>query len=232
MLDAAGASGRMLMVAHVVRFFPQFAFVKSLVDSGKYGKLIGLHLKRVIAKPDWASSAASLKTKGGPLIDLHIHDVDFLLYLLGRPKRLFAAGRDVDGMITYAATTYDYGDGLIASCTSGIASTKGRKFQHHFEAYFEQATVTHARATEPKDVDPALHQSASQALTVYHADGSVEFPDVGQTDGFAPQLAHAADCIAAGRASDIIDARFGREALELVFEEAGSIRSGQIVELT
>src|SRR3954451_11752385 len=39
MLDASRGSGKMLMVAHVLPFFPEFAFAREAVDSGRYGAL-------------------------------------------------------------------------------------------------------------------------------------------------------------------------------------------------
>ncbi len=231
MIDAAAANGRRLMVAHVVRFIPQWLYVKRLIESGEYGRLLGLSLKRVITMPDWTSDTRDWKNKGGPLTDLHIHDVDYMLYLLGPPKRLVTLANRRDGVITYYASTYDYGEGLTADCRGGVTAVKGRQFVHGFEAYFERATVTHIQATEPADIDPRRLQSGSQALTVYHPDGSAEFPQLDGEDGFLPQLKHAVECIASDRVSPIIDARFAREALALVLEEAKSIESGQMIDL-
>src|SRR4029077_8384939 len=47
---AAKKAGRLFMVAHVLPFFPEFAFAADAVRSGKYGKLIGGHLTRVISR--------------------------------------------------------------------------------------------------------------------------------------------------------------------------------------
>src|SRR6476646_9597954 len=49
MLAAAKAAGKLLMVAHVLPFFPEFRFAADAVRSGRYGKLIGAHFTRVIA---------------------------------------------------------------------------------------------------------------------------------------------------------------------------------------
>src|SRR5262249_19826685 len=54
MLRAAGQAGKLLMVAHVLPFFPEFAYVAEVIRSGKFGRLLGAHFKRVISKPDWS----------------------------------------------------------------------------------------------------------------------------------------------------------------------------------
>jgi predicted dehydrogenase len=48
MVAAAGRAGKLLMAAHVLPFFPEFAFAAQAIRGGKYGKLLGGHFKRVI----------------------------------------------------------------------------------------------------------------------------------------------------------------------------------------
>src|SRR3954471_14037336 len=45
MVAAARASGKLLMVAHVLPFFPEFAFAADAVQSGRYGALLAANLK-------------------------------------------------------------------------------------------------------------------------------------------------------------------------------------------
>src|SRR4051795_11504815 len=85
MVAAAAANGRLLMVAHVLPFFPEFAFAAQAIASGRYGALRAAHLKRVIAKPDWSRGIADADRSGGPAIDLHIHDTHYLSLVCGVP---------------------------------------------------------------------------------------------------------------------------------------------------
>src|SRR4051794_22961885 len=78
MVAAARASGKMLMVAHVLPFFPEFAYAREAVASGRFGKLKAAHLTRVSARPDWSSGIADADRSGGPAIDLHIHDTHYI----------------------------------------------------------------------------------------------------------------------------------------------------------
>ena len=54
MVAAARKAGKLLMVAHVLPFFPEFDFASRAIRGGSYGKLLGGHFKRVISKPDWS----------------------------------------------------------------------------------------------------------------------------------------------------------------------------------
>ena len=86
MLEAAKKAQRLLMVAHVLPFFPEFAFAAQAIRGGQYGKLLGGHFKRIISLPDWSADIGDATKTGGPAIDLHIHDTHFISLVCGVPK--------------------------------------------------------------------------------------------------------------------------------------------------
>ena len=55
LVAAAKKAGKLLMVAHVLPFFPEFKYAAEAVRSKRYGKVVAAHFKRVIAKPDWSA---------------------------------------------------------------------------------------------------------------------------------------------------------------------------------
>lgn len=230
MIAAARAAGRQLLVAQVLRFWPEWRWLKEQVDGGAYGRLVTLNLRRIISMPDWSRDVADMAANGGPMIDLHIHDVDFMLYLLGRPRRVISLGQHRQGLVSFISTLYDY-DGVTVSCQSGAASMKGRMFCHEFEACFERATAVLKFSTEPDTVDPAAHQSGTQVLTVYLPDGTVGFPQPGGGEAFAAQLSHVAECLASGAASPLISGESARDSLAVTHLEAQSALTGRAVEV-
>ena len=92
MVAAARASGKLLMVAHVLPFFPEFAFAAEAVASGAIRALRAAHLKRVICRPDWSRGIADADRSGGPAIDLHIHDTHFIGLVCGVPQAVHSRG--------------------------------------------------------------------------------------------------------------------------------------------
>src|SRR5437588_9013756 len=64
MLAAAQKTGKLLMVAHVLPFFPEFRFAAEAVRGGKFGKLLAAHFTRVISKPDWSAEIADASKTG------------------------------------------------------------------------------------------------------------------------------------------------------------------------
>ncbi|MGH7225034.1 MAG: Gfo/Idh/MocA family protein, partial [Gemmataceae bacterium] len=112
MLQAAAKAGKLLMVAHVLPFVPEFAFAAEVVRSGKHGRLLAGHFKRVIAQPDWSDDIADAGKTGGPAVDLHIHDTHFIRLIAGMPRKVFSAGLAPDGStVAYLTTQYLYGSG-------------------------------------------------------------------------------------------------------------------------
>ena len=127
MLAASGKAKRLLMVAHVLPFFPEFAYAREAVQSGRYGRLSSAHFKRVISRPDWSADIADPAKTGGPAIDLHIHDTHLIGLLAGVPSRVFSSGCVEGGHVQYLATQYLYKDGgPCVSCCSG-ALRKGAR---------------------------------------------------------------------------------------------------------
>jgi predicted dehydrogenase len=107
MIAAAERTGKLLMVAQVLRFWPEFAAIKDVLDSGTYGALRGAHFKRVISRPDWSGDNwfADPSKTGGAVVDLHIHDTDFIHYLVGQPSAVWSTGSVSErGQVDYLVT--------------------------------------------------------------------------------------------------------------------------------
>jgi predicted dehydrogenase len=220
MLKAAKQAGKLLMVAHVLPFVPEFAYALEVVRGGTYGKLLGAHFKRIISKPDWSAAIADVSKTGGPAIDLHIHDTHFIGLLCGVPTKLFSSGLVEQDAVTYLTTQYLYGDnGPAVSCASGALAQKGREFVHGYEIYLEKATLTYESGTTP--------------LTLYPAKGRAKQPKLkGGTDvtsAFTAELQAAVNGIISGQAPDLLSGKLARDALVLCHKECQSVRTGEAV---
>jgi predicted dehydrogenase len=221
MLAAAKQAGRLLMVAHVLPFVPEFAFAAEAMRSGKYGKLLGGHFKRIISNPDWSAEIADAAATGGPAVDLHIHDTHFIGLLCGVPKRVFSSGVEEKGSVNYLTTQYLYGaNGPAVSCSSGALAMSGRPFVHGFEIYLEKATL--------------VFESGAIPLTVLTSDGKSEQPKLSGGDpaeAFVAEIQAAVDGVKSGKEPDLLSGKLARDALVMCLKECDSVRSGQAVEL-
>jgi predicted dehydrogenase len=221
MLAAAKKAGKLLMVAHVLPFFPEFAFAAEAVRSGQYGKLLGAHFLRVIAKPDWSAEIGDSAATGGPAIDLHIHDTHFIGLLCGVPQSVFSVGQvDPTGAVNYLTTSYLYGGGgPSVTCSSGASATAGRPFVHGYEIYLERATLA--------------YNSGGIPLTVFTPDGQSQQPALaGGGDSlaaFTTEIQAAVNGVTSGKEPDLLSGQLARDALVLCYRECESVKSGQIV---
>jgi predicted dehydrogenase len=222
MVRTARAAGKLLMVAHVLPFFPEFRFAAEAVRGGQHGKLVGAHFTRVISRPDWSADIGDASKTGGPAVDLHIHDTHFIGLVAGVPQRVFSSGViAADGSVEYLTTQYLYAPGGPAvSCSSGAVAMSGRQFVHGYEIYLEKATL--------------VYSSGGPPLTVFTPDGKSHQPTLGSGDpvvSFASEIQSAIDGVRAGKEPDLLSGQLARDALVLCHRECDSVRTGKAVEI-
>jgi predicted dehydrogenase len=97
MVDACEAAGVPLYVAHVVRFFPEFALAKKQLDNGALGRPAVMRTVRAGSFPRPGNSFSSdyygdFARSGGVIHDVAIHDIDFHRWCFGEVKRVFTRG--------------------------------------------------------------------------------------------------------------------------------------------
>ena len=105
---AAEEANGQFMVAMCLRFWPQWAWLKETVDSGRYGKVQAAHFQRIAEPPAWGQAIYfDGETSGGALFDLHVHDTDFVQHVFGRPKSVYSTGfSKVSGAVDHVLTQY------------------------------------------------------------------------------------------------------------------------------
>jgi predicted dehydrogenase len=227
---AAKKAGVPLLVAHVLPFFPEFQFARDCVQSGKYGRLLAAHFRRVITPPKWSRHIENYRKLGGWGIDLHIHDNHFLLVLCGRPQKVFSRGIVSDGFVNHVHTQYVYPEAdLAVSCVSGGIAATGLQFAHGFELYLEKATIVYSAGT----IGGEWH--ADRPVTLITNNGKAVAPppnlkaDPKWCAPFTAELQAAVNAVRDGKDSPILSGALARDALELCYAEAKSISSGKPV---
>lgn len=220
MIQAADEAKRRLFVAHVVRFFPEFAYVKDAVDSGEFGRLDSAHLKRVISKPQWAIDGVTPQRdwEGDVVLDLHIHDADFVQFLLGMPDRVFATGVAVSGRYLYVNAQYLYDRlGTSIACQSGALSMEAVPFEQGFDVYFEKATLS-------------FNSRSGRGLSLWRANETeIVEPKLAEVDPFTAELQYAVDALRGKHDGSLLDARSARNSLILCELCKEAARSGKPV---
>ncbi|MCM8759666.1 MAG: Gfo/Idh/MocA family oxidoreductase [Candidatus Omnitrophica bacterium] len=223
------------MVAHVIRFWPEYAFMKKNYDQGRFGKLVTITCTRLSPKPTWGWQNWLLDSgrSGGALFDLHIHDVDYILYLCGKkPNSLYSRGTfSQEEGYTHVFTTYNFDDGVTAFAEGGWDMTSNFPFEMKFIAQFEKAVVDFDSTSNP-------------TLTVYYADGRIDRPilerktsqvtegNISDLGGYFFELNYFIDHVVHNKEFQVITPEDAVNSLEIVLKELESLQTGKIVSIS
>jgi predicted dehydrogenase len=219
-IEAFDGSERRLFVGHVVRFFPEYVHIKEMIEAGDLGTVgVARASRRSPFLTGWNDWYADWRMSGGVLLDLVIHDFDFLRWSLGEVERVYARGvlgREYN-RLDYALVTLRFEGGAIAH-VEGQWGYPG-PFNYSIEVAGSRAMVT-ADSTGPAPLqlfggpmDPG------------------ESPDViiGKSP-FQTELEHFIRCAATGEES-IVDVQDAYEALRIGLAATESVMTGEPVTL-
>lgn len=144
MLAAAEKARGCLMVAQCVRFAPENLYLKSLVESGVYGKVVAADFTRFCAPPEWGAGKSWFLDEaksGGAMIDTHIHDADLVCGLFGMPSSVTSRRHvRVDGLTDHSTTIYGYGN-MVVTADVSWAAAPSFVFESGYKVFFEKAVV-------------------------------------------------------------------------------------------
>jgi predicted dehydrogenase len=100
MVEAARRSGRIFMVAQVLRFMFPYCYAGSFIHSLSADSVEVCRLQRKTGYPQWSEWLAKEQYSGGATLDLLIHDIDQALKFFGKPDSVTAVSRgEIDTML-------------------------------------------------------------------------------------------------------------------------------------
>ena len=118
-----------LFVAHVVRFFPEFANAKAVIDSGAIGKPGVIRTIRAGTFPRTLGTFyGNFEKSGGVILDVGIHDIDFQRWCMGEVERVFARGLTFANQPErdHALITLRFTNGAVGHIEASWASPVGQ----------------------------------------------------------------------------------------------------------
>ena len=145
LITKSKACGCHVQVGQVIRFWDEYVALKEMVDSMTYGRIVNANFRRISPRPTWGWNDWLLDNSlsGGAAQDLHIHDIDFVLSILGEPKLFYSIKNVIGEKNSYINTMMQYD-----SCTVTVEGTWDLPATHPFEAsfrvVFERAVVENA----------------------------------------------------------------------------------------
>jgi predicted dehydrogenase len=208
------------MPAMCMRFWPGWAWLKELIRNEKYGKVLAARFRRLSAPPAWGQKHYfDGAESGGALLDLHIHDTDFVQYLFGRPLSVFSTGRSVlSGAIDHVVTQYCVTGGAAVHAEGSWLNAGG--FSMAYTIHFEKMTL---------DFDS---RRGAEALVQTASGKTAKILKIDTGDGYVRELREMIRCIQAGTPPTIVTAEDAWHAVKICEAEECSIRTGKVVRIT
>lgn len=146
----ARAAGVLVMPAHCMRFWPAWAWMAEAVRSARFGRARAASFRRLGARPAWSQDFyLDVARSGGAVVDLHIHDADFVRFAFGEPTSV-----DSRGTRMHVETRYRFEggafDGLVAVAEGGWMDDPSFPFMMVASIQCERAVIDFRLGREPE----------------------------------------------------------------------------------
>ena len=230
MAATASEKGVFLMVAQVIRFWEEYIYLKQCCEDKSLGKLQQVLFSRISAAPRWSWENWFLdpKRSGVAPLDLHVHDADFIYYMLGKPQSVRSVGiqNEENYLTSYIKTQYDYGDGALVEAEGGWYNASN-PFIASFRAVFEQAVL------EYNGSDLMLYRAGEEAEKIevkpaIHTKTEINLDSAGP---YFNEIRYFIDCILNNTPPQIVTPQQSCGSLEMVLKEIESYKTGQTIKL-
>jgi len=214
-----------LMIGMVLRFWPEYIEFKRIVDSKVYGRLATLTCTRLSSRPvfGWDKWYFDLKQSGGAALDLHIHDTDYICYLLGKPKSVRSLRKKFNQGTEYVSTTYNYEDAIVNAEGGWVEQSFG--FVQAIRGVFEDGTVLEYNSkNQPliiygKEKAKLVNISEPKVDSI-HTDGNIS-----ELSGYHNEDEYWIKCLQNNKYPERVTPEDAKESLEIVLQE---IKSAEI----
>ena len=228
MIAAVEGAGIPLFVAQVVRFFPEFVLMKRQVDAGAVGQPAAIRTRRGGRMPRaWDDWYADFDRSGGLILDLIVHDFDWLRWVFGEVERVYARGLGSSCLpaFDYALVTLRFKSGAIAHVEGTWNDPSGFKVAVEIAG---DGGLLEYNFNQPTG---APFRSALTDMQGPGGGGSVDVPESPvAVNPYQAELQHFCDCVTQG-VTPSITPQDGRAAVQIALAAIESIRTGQPVTL-
>ena len=236
MVLAAKGAGTKLMVGHVVRFWPDLQVVKATLDSGRLGKPVWASARRLSSLATWAWQGwlQDPVRSGGAILDLHIHDLDFLAWILGRPKQVASAGiKTATGAFDTALTTLiGQASGASSQAEGCLAMPDGFPFTNQLLVVCENGSVLFDLAASPSViVRPAGAPEEYPKVPQPEAGSAEAGGNVSSLGGYYNEIVYFLDCIKNNKHPETITPEEAAFAVRMSLAATESAETGKVVEV-
>jgi len=213
------------MTGHILRFWPTYVKAKEIVSNNELGRPLNCYCERLLTIPTYTEDGWNRDPRlGGVAFDVQIHDLDFMIWLFGEPKKVVSKGvyNESLGGWAHIISSVEFDDDIIGITQAGWAFPKQFPFTMGFRIICEKGTIEWGyRAGKLLE-----KRNPKGGLTVYNSKGSLHKVEVDQTDAFILQWKYFLSCIEKNKKVDNATFKDGTRALELALATMKSASKG------
>ena len=218
-------------VGYQMRFHPCVRRVRKLLETSAIGQVlavraeVGEYLPGWHTYEDYRQMYASRKDLGGGVILSQIHEMDYLYWLFGLPRQVFALGGHLSSL------EVDVED--VASILMNFVVNEKPVPVHLHQDYVQRPPSRTLQIVG----DSGNIRANFHTLTVEHFDGSGQLaetttiPKFERNQLFLDELAHFFACIE-GEEKPLVSLRDGAQSLRMALAAKESLETGKVIQLS
>jgi predicted dehydrogenase len=224
-IDATKANNVKLMIAQVVRFWPENVVIKQYKESGVLGEIKMCSAHRLGQIPAWADWYRKPEISGGGLFDLHTHDIDNMIDLFGTCTEVYSIGAKRDGCWNYMSTSLTFSSGKKSLVESSLNMPGDYPFSTSFRLLGERACIEQTMRAGANLDDMS---NSVRTLKFYEDTKPCVNVPYEAYDAYWCEIEHFADCVDQGVAPRISPEE-SRNVMRVIRAIEASLSSGKTV---
>ena len=220
------SSDRYLMVAQVLRFWTEYVRIKEWFEDGVFGdiKLVSAMRFAQHPKSEWFYNP---KKSGGGIFELHIHDIDFLCYLFGDVKEVYANGsKDENESWDFINSSIKFKNGISASAQGIFGITDNYPFTANMKVIGDKATAEYSLSA---GVNLDSDGKQSNSLILYRKGKEPIIENIKSKDAYELELEYFIDCVKNNKKPEIVSLDSIKRTIKTINCLIESLESGNIV---
>lgn len=194
LIESVHKAGVIFMTAQVVRFWTGYSEIKRMYDAGELGEIYLVHAARCSILQSWDNSwLVNPKLGQGAILDMHVHDIDYLRYLLGPVDYVFcAAKKDKTECYNSVLSTLSFKNGSKALAQTSLNMQGNYPFTMSLQIIGTLATV---EMKYRAGTTIGERNSIDSEIRIYKNGQDPIIKELEIYDGYTKQLEYFLDCV-------------------------------------
>ncbi|WP_284645511.1 Gfo/Idh/MocA family protein [Paenibacillus silviterrae] len=210
MQDAVKRTGKLLQIGFVRRYDANAQLLRELAEQGEFGELYyakASALRRLGNPGGWFADIE--RSGGGPLIDIGVHMIDLIWYLMGKPKPVSVSGNtyrklgnrsSIRNLNFYKAADYDPTHNTVEDMANALI-----RFDNGASLQVDVSFTLHAKEDSMMsrlygtqggfEIDPAVVIVTEKHNTIMNMTPQVNHPGFHFESAFQNEIDHFVDCV-------------------------------------